>query len=260
MKEWVNISTETFNSYINSFKELTDNQQLNFDIKKEHSQRVADISLQLAEKLEFTEEECQLAYFIGLFHDIGRFPQLVEFDTFYDEESVDHAELGIKVLAEEEAFRKLDFASNDLFLTAIANHNKLKLQDGLSEEQLKFAKLIRDADKLDILRVLTDYYSNRNAAPNHTLTWDLPKGTVVSPVVAKEVMAGRLVAKKHVASEIDVKIMQLSWVFDLNYKPSFESLFKNRFLEKIYDTLSKNDLVIDIYRKVKVYSENKIFQ
>ncbi len=260
MKEWVNISTETFNSYINSFKGLTENQQLNFDIKKEHSQRVADISLQLAEKLEFTEEQCQLAYFVGLFHDIGRFPQLVEFDTFHDEESVDHAELAIKILDEEEAFKKLDFTSNELFLKAIANHNKLKLQDGLSEEELKFAKLIRDADKLDILRVLTDYYSNRNAAPNHTLTWDLPRGNVVSPVVAKEVLAGRLVAKKHVACEIDVKIMQLSWVFDLNYKPSFESLFKNRFLEKIYNTLSKNDVVIEIYRKVKVYSENKIYQ
>lgn len=260
MKEWVNISTEAFNSYINSFKGLTDSQQLNFDIKKEHSLRVADISLHLAEKLEFTEEQCQLAYFVGLFHDIGRFSQLVEFNTFHDDDSVDHAELGVKILSEDAAFRKLDFASNDLFLKAIANHNKLKLQNGFSEQELKFAKLIRDADKLDILRVLTDYYSNRNATPNHTLTWDLPKGNVVSPLVAKEVLSGKLVSKKNVASEIDVKIMQLSWVFDLNFKPSFEYLFKDRFLERIYKTLSKNDLVIEIYRKVKVYSENKILQ
>ncbi len=260
MKEGVNISTQAFNTYINSFKGLTDSQQLNFDIKKAHSQRVADNSLQLAEKLEFTEEQCQLAYFIGLFHDIGRFPQLVEFNTFHDENSVDHAELAVKILTEEAMFSKLDFGSSDLLLKAIANHNKLKLQNGLSEQEAKFAKLIRDADKLDILRVLSDYYSNRNAAPNHTLTWDLPKGIVVSPLVAKEVLAGKLVSKKNVASEIDVKIMQLSWVFDLNYKPSFESLFKNRFLEKIYNTLSKNDLVIEIYRKVKVYSENKILQ
>lgn len=260
MKEWVNISTEAFNSYINSFKGLTDSQQLNFDIKKEHSQRVADISLHLAEKLEFPEEQCQLAYFIGLFHDIGRFQQLVEFNTFQDEESVDHAELAVKILTEEAVFKKFDFAGNDLFLKAIANHNKLKLQNGLSEQELKFARLIRDADKLDILKVLTDYYTSRNAPANHTLTWDLPKGNVVSPVVAKEVLAGRLVSKKNIASEIDVKIMQLSWVFDLNFRPSFEHLFKDRFLERIYNTLSKNDLVIEIYRKVKVYSENKILQ
>ena len=51
--------------------------------------------------------------------------------------------------------------------------------------------------------------------------------------------------------------MQLSWVYDLNYRPSFELMMEKRYLEKIYNSMPKNDTVIEIYRKVKVFVENK---
>lgn len=260
MKEVVNISVKVFNTYIDSFKELSENQKRNFDIKKEHSIRVAENCILLGEKLDFTENQMQIAYMAGLFHDIGRFKQLVEFDTFNDEKSVDHAEYSVKILESEPLFSNIDFGNKDLVFKAIINHNKYKVPDGMSEQELLYIRLVRDADKLDIFKVLTDYYLNKNTSPNHTLTWELPKGSTVSPSVGKEIMAGKQVTKKNVASEIDVKIMQLSWVYDLNFKPSFEYLLKNRFLERIYNTLPKNDVVIEIYRKIKVYSENKILQ
>jgi hypothetical protein len=67
-----------------------------------------------------------------------------------------------------------------------------------------------------------------------------------------------MVSKKNVLSEMDIKIMQLSWVYDLNFRPTFEYLVKNRYLESVYNSLPKNDLVIEIYRKIKVFTENKI--
>ena len=258
MEEWVNVSVSWFNSYVGSFKGLTVNQQNNFDIKKEHSLRVANISLKLAEKLDFLEEQSRIAYIIGLFHDLGRFSQLAEYDTLSDEKSVDHSDLALQIIQNAPFFEELDLNKKNLVNTAIQNHNKYKIQDGLTEEEMVYAKLIRDADKLDILKVLTDYYTNRKSSPNHTLSWELPKGSTVSSAVAKEVLSGKLVSKKNVASEMDIKIMQLSWVYDLNYRPSVELLLKNRFLEIIYNTLPKNDLVIEIYRKIKVFTENKI--
>ncbi len=261
MEDWVNNLNTWFNSYCENFKELTDEQKRNFDIKRDHSFRVADFSVQLAEKLEFSFEEQKLAYFIGLFHDIGRFNQLVEFNTFDDLKSVDHAEYSVKVLKDEDVLAKfeIEIENEKLIFISIANHNKLKLPENLSEQELKLARLIRDADKIDILKVLSEYYSTRNVNANHTLTWDLPKGSSVSKAVSKEVLDGKLVSKKNVVSEIDVKIMQMSWVYDLNYRSSFEKLLKKRFIETIYNTLPKNDLVIEIYRKVKVYSENIIY-
>lgn len=258
MKEWISITTAWFNNYCNLFTQLTESQQLNFAIKREHSLRVADIALLLSDKLEWTDDEKQIAFLIGLLHDVGRFRQIVEFDTFSDDKSIDHAENAVKILKEENLFEVLNIGNKELVFAAIQNHNKFKISDGLTGQELLHAKLLRDADKMDIFRVLTEYYLKRSGKFNHMLTWELPKGTVVSPSVAKEVLAGKMVSKKNVASEIDVKIMQLSWVYDLNFRPTFEYLMKNRYLESVYNSLPKNDLVIEIYRKIKVYSENKI--
>lgn len=258
MKEWIDISTNWFNSYCSSYNGLTENQRSNFAIKKEHSLRVAGIALALAEKLEWTDDEQKIAFLVGLLHDLGRFRQLVEFDKFSDEKSVDHAEEAVKILKEVHLFDDLMISNKELIFAAILNHNKFKIQDGLTGQEMLHAKLIRDADKLDIFRVLTEYYANRNVKANHALMWELPKGTAVSPSVSKEILAGKMVSKKNVASEMDVKIMQLSWVYDLNFRPSFEFLVKNRYLENVYNSLPKNDLVIEIFRKIKVYAENKI--
>ena len=148
----------------------------------------------------------------------------------------------------------------ELVFFAIYHHNKLQLPKKGKEREMIHASILRDADKLDILKVLTDYYSDKNKKPNHTLTWELPTGGTVSKPVAKEILAGKLVPKGKVKNETDVKIMQLSWVFDLNFKPSFEIISENRLFEKIYNTLPKTDTVIEIYRKVKVYSENKLLE
>jgi HD superfamily phosphodiesterase len=258
MKEWIDTSTEWFNNYCNSFIILTDKQKLNFEIKREHSIRVANNALSISGKLQWTDEEQKTAFLVGLVHDLGRFRQLIEYDTFNDEKSIDHAELAVEILKDHVLVEVLGIENKELLFAAVLNHNKFKIQEGLSGQELLHAKLIRDADKLDIFKVLTEYYSKRNGSVNHTLTWELQKGNVVSPEAAKEVLAGKIVSRKNVLSEMDIKIMQLSWVYDLNFRPTFEYLMKNRYLENIYSSLPKNDLVIEIYRKIKVFTENRI--
>lgn len=258
MKELIRLSTDWFNKYYETFTELSENHQRIFEIKKEHSLRVADIALLLSDKLEWADDDKKLTFLIGILHDIGRFSQMLEFNTFSDEKSVDHAERAITVIKESGLLETLNISNKEPVFAAILNHNKFKIQDGLTGQQLLHSKLIRDADKLDIYRVLADYYSKRNGDINHTLTWELQKGTVVSPAVAKEILSGKMVSKKNLVSEIDVKIMQLSWVYDLNFRPTFEYLLKHRYLENVYNSMPKNDLVIEIYRKIKVFTENKI--
>ena len=258
MKELISVSTDWFNKYYGSFTELSENHLRIFEIKKEHSLRVAEIALHLTDKLEWAEEDKKLTFLIGILHDIGRFSQMLEFNTFSDEKSVDHAERAITVIKESNLLDILNISNKELVFAAILNHNKFKIQEGLTGQELLHSKLIRDADKLDIYRVLTEYYSKRNGELNHTLSWELQKGTIVSPAVAKEVLSGKMVSKKNLVSEIDVKIMQLSWVYDLNFRPTFEYLLKYRYLENVYSSLPKNDLVIEIYRKIKVFTENKI--
>lgn len=260
MEEQIKLAKMKFEEYYNSFKGLTEEQTNNFRIKKDHSFRVADLVYLLSELLKLSEEERYLSFFIGLFHDIGRFKQLIEYNTFNDAKSVDHAAYSVDVLKQGDFFDGLTKQQLELVFLAIYNHNKKDLPKGLSDEELLFASLIRDADKLDIYKVLTDYYSNTKAKPNHTLTWEMPKGTAVSGGVLKQVFAGALVSKEKVENELDIKVMQLSWVYDINFKPSFEVIVEKRYLEKIYNSLPKNDTVIEIFRKVKVYAENKFIE
>jgi len=260
MSEWIKTSIDLFESYVDSFSGLSVMQQKNFQIKKDHSFRVADNIRKLTEVLKLNNSDSKAIYLAGLFHDVGRFRQLIEFNTFNDMRSVDHAEYSVMVIREKDLLNLLDDDTKQLALTAIRHHNKFQLPRKLTERELLYSRILRDSDKIDILKVVTDYYSDNNREPNNILTWELPTGNQISPGVARDVLAGRLVSVDDVKNEADVKVMQLSWVYDINYKISFDIIFQNRFLEKIYNTLPKNDQTIEIYRKIKVFSENKLLK
>lgn len=139
-------------------------------LKIEHTFRVADIAEEIAKSLpQLSEDEVDLAWLLGLLHDIGRFEQLKRYGTFVDVVSIDHAELGADILFKEglidrfwtEPITKI-FAGNEdpakceknLIELAIRQHNKLNLPEDLNETEKLFCDLLRDADKVDIFRVI----------------------------------------------------------------------------------------------------------
>jgi hypothetical protein len=260
MKNWVKSAVENFENYVGSFSGLSPELQKNFDIKKAHTLRVLANSRLLAGYLSLNTDEEVVAVLAAVFHDIGRFPQMIEYSTLNDSVSLDHAQLAVDILKENEFLSKCSREIQEQVFLTILLHNKFELPKNLSGQELLQARLLRDADKLDILKVLTDYYFDKNQPANHLLTWELPVSPKISPGVVKEVMSGKLVSKKEIKTDTDVKIMQLSWVYDINFKPTIELIFKNRFLEKIYNSLPKTDQVIEIYRKIKVFAENKMME
>ncbi len=247
-----------FENYISSFKGLDEGQERNFKIKRDHTYRVVVNIEHLGNALGLDEEGLGLASAIAQFHDLGRFPQLVKYNTFDDAQSEDHAELSLTVLNEKEVLKGMDNDKVSLLDTAIKWHNKFKLPTGLNEKELLFCKLIRDADKLDILKVITDYYGNKNRQPNHTITWDYPESSNISEEVVKAIDKGILVSREAIKNQNDIKVMQMSWVYDLNFRTSFQLLNEGCYMEKIYNSLPKKDEVFDIYRKIKIFTENQL--
>src|SRR5574344_62848 len=132
---------DEFDKYVNTF-DMT-----NYDInyKYHHSYRVCELSDTIASSLNLSDEDKYLAHVIGLLHDIGRFKQLEVYHTMNDIESVDHALYGADLLFKD-----------NLIDRAIKNHNKLVIEDGLNSQELLQAKIIRDADKIDIYNAFTD--------------------------------------------------------------------------------------------------------
>lgn len=152
---------ESFENYLSIYQRMDTKVQM----KKKHTYRVADLSYKIAESLTDDNEYKNLCWLIGLLHDIGRFEQLKRFGTFLDSESVDHAELGADILFKDsviEQFLAVPITDmncdqeNRIIELSIRNHNKYRIQDGLNDEQRFFCNVIRDADKVDIFRVISE--------------------------------------------------------------------------------------------------------
>ena len=157
---------EEFEKYVNNY-DLTKEKII---LKKNHSIRVMNLCVKYAKKLGFNDEDISLAKVIGLLHDIGRFEQLKQYDSFEDEKTIDHASLGVKILFCDGLIEKFWNKKEDYELIefAIKNHNKMKIEETTNERYLKFAKLIRDIDKMDIIYLL-GYLSELDTKPSNDL-------------------------------------------------------------------------------------------
>ncbi len=149
-----------FNQYTSNY-DLTD---IKVTLKISHSLRVADIAEQIGAS---AGADPSFSWYLGLLHDIGRFEQLKRFGTFYDRKSVDHAELGADILFHEGLINNFPEPEVDdwqwITETAIRLHNKLDLPENMDPETLTYTQILRDADKCDIFRVLTEPpYDKRN--------------------------------------------------------------------------------------------------
>ncbi|MDP2113808.1 MAG: hypothetical protein Q8K69_07095, partial [Bacteroidota bacterium] len=143
-----------------------------------------------------------------------------------------------------------------IILKAIENHNKQKLPKLDSEQQTIFAHLLRDADKLDIYDSAYRFFKDKYGI-QPVITIDLTKSSEVSEKIIKSIMAGKAASVEDMKSMNDYKLLLLSMAFDLNFKYTFRIMSEKQYIQKIYETLPKRDQIIDVYRNIKLFVENK---
>ena len=146
-------SIEEFKKYTKDYLNLSDMCLL----KVNHTIRVMNLCEEIARKLMLSEEDIELAKLCGLLHDIARFEQWKNYQTFSDFHSIDHGDLGVEILKNNNFIRKFnsDTSVDNLIFKTIKNHNKYKIEDNLTEREKLFCNIVRDADKLDILYLYT---------------------------------------------------------------------------------------------------------
>ena len=132
-------------------------------LKEAHTGRVKTIIGELAVHLGLSEEDIALAELMGLLHDVGRFRQFTVYRTFKDHLSEDHATAGLKLMDEHRLLDGLLPWEQSLVRFAVQWHNKKEIAPSDDERKILFAKIIRDADKLDIYRVLEPFFAQENA-------------------------------------------------------------------------------------------------
>lgn len=221
-------------------------------LKAAHIFRVADASKKIAEELQLTEEQIELAELIGLLHDIGRFEQVRIYDTFNDGKSIDHAELGIQILKENNLLNKFceDEKYHDIIIKAIHNHNKFKIDAGTEGETLLQSKIIRDADKIDIFKILTtekfDTLYRKDEITDEAIT----------PKVFESFLENKQIDRSQLETSMDSWVNNISYIFDIYFKPSFEIIKENNYINIMIDR-TKTEEMEKIRKVANEYIENK---
>lgn len=180
---------------------------------------------QIIESLNLSDRDKYLSTIIALFHDYARFEQVKRYNSFNDQLTVDHGNLAVELLFDKGEISNFvtDLTNEELSIAykAIKNHNKFEIESGLSDREILFCKIIRDADKVDIFRVITSNFRAEFKEKGKLEQKDLD--TFYSNKLHK------------IGKEFTFYtriICSLSFIYDINFKKSYEIIMQNQYINK----------------------------
>jgi hypothetical protein len=247
-----------FSHYCRSFYSDTDEDQRNIVLKEEHTLRVRDNTLRIADGLGLTRDDRVLTEVIALFHDVGRFPQYRDFRTFRDSESVNHAALSAKVLLEQNVLSGLPKGEQEIVVRAVTLHNVFTLPEGLDERTKLHARLVRDADKLDIWRVFIELFDLPEIERPKAAGLGLPETPEYAPGILEQLRRREMVRLTSLGTLNDFKLLQLAWIYDLNFVPSLRVLRERDIITRLSATLPADDAVRSSVDAVRQYVDERL--
>ena len=247
-----------FDRYVPEFLTGAPDFDRNILLKQEHTRRVCFEITALARELDTEENGRRIAEVSALLHDIGRFEQYRKYQTFADYETENHAELGLRVIDRHELLKAVDPEERELVRRAILHHNLAAVPEEASAKQKFFSGLLRDADKLDIWKVVTDYYSRQDRQRNGAIELDLPDTPGISEGVYQNIIQQLIVDFVHIYNLNDFKLVQVGWVFDINFTATLNKLRQRRYLDKIRAVLPENPRIERAFETVQQYIDRRL--
>ena len=190
--------------YIDRYRDDSGTLPAMMELKRVHTEKVVEAARAIATGEGFSPPELERALVAALLHDAGRFEQLRRFGTFNDAKSVDHAVFSHDIVREAGWTRDADV------LAAILYHNRRDLPEGMDPVREKLCHLVRDADKLDIFRVLEDQLA-RNPDLSQDAFWGLQPGEP-SEAVVSAILNRRPVDYGLVRTLADFILIQVGWL------------------------------------------------
>lgn len=245
----------TFREYVARYNAQDEKVRL----KIEHTYRVADLCEIIAKSLQMSKEEADLAWLIGLLHDVGRFEQLKNYGTFNDAQSVDHAKLGVEILFAQGRIRDylVDDREDVLIEAAVTLHNEYRIPKDLDSRTQRFCHIIRDADKIDILRVNVEFPLEEI----YNVTSRELRGGQVTEEVLRSFEEEQAVLRTLKRTAVDNVVGHISLVYELVYPVSLELVCEQGYLAQLMDFQSENPVTkeqfVRIREKMHKYIERK---
>lgn len=226
-----------FKTYVMQFADSGGKLAPMLRIKLEHSRNVAVNAAEIAGQLGLDRPDIRAARMVGLYHDVARFSQYTDHATLRDEHSFDHGRRGAEIMKKCPPLAACSEKDRRRIIAGIRHHNRASLPEGLKSAPLEFVKLARDADKLDIFKVLYSTWKSGELIRNPDIALMVKLDGPVSPAALADIRRKRTVRMEHVKSLADFFVLQLSWVYDLNFRSSYRLLMNGLVIEHIAEVL-----------------------
>ena len=266
--------TELYVAYVDTYREADGKLPVMMQLKRTHTAFVVKNAEAIADGEGFSEAERDVALAAALLHDTGRYEQLRRYNTFRDSDSVDHAVFSHDIVVEKGWLDEVEVEGRgrqwkDAILKAVLYHNRRDLpkevehplSTSTSDLNLlsKAAHTVRDADKLDIFRVLEDQVAHADWRGDSRAFWNLSVSAPPNPAVVDCLERGRPVDYQNIKSLSDFVLIQVGWMISGLHFATARRLcrarnhlaFRRDFLHQLTDSPAI-DRVCDIAARVLV--------
>ena len=242
-----------FKAYVNRFRSEDQSIQRNITLKEEHTFRVCENIISIARSVGLDDRDARLAETIALFHDLGRFEQLRRYGTFSDMASENHALLSLKALDQSRVLSCLKDSEKKSIFRAIELHNQRHLPSDEPADSLLLSKLIRDADKLDILGITVGYLKEREKDPNPAIELNMPDTPGCSQKMIEDILSCNQADIQSVKNYNDMKLFYLTWIFDINFDFTLKSIVQRGYVEEMAKSLPDTEDVSRAHSHINCY-------
>ena len=235
---------KAYDAYVDTFRTADGQLPEMMQLKRTHTAFVVRNAELIADGEGFSTHERTAAVAAALLHDTGRYEQLRKFNTFRDADSVDHAVFSHDIVREKGwlAAESPEFA--EAVLAAVLYHNRRDLPDGMDALTEIASHTVRDADKLDIFRVLENQVEHTDWRGDSRAFWNLSVSAPPNPDVVSCIENGTPVDYQSILSLSDFVLIQVGWmVSELHFATTRRLCaerghlaYRRRFLHQLTDS------------------------
>ena len=241
-----------YREYVDGFRDSGGALAPMMELKLAHTGRVVANAAAIADGERVDSDTALVARAAALLHDTGRYEQLRRYGTFRDSESVDHAVFSHDIVASKGWLDNLETPVREAILNAVLFHNRKDLppdfvaagsKSRIGAIALAAARIVRDADKLDIFRVLEELVAGTDWRRDRSAFWGLNPQSPPSEAVLEAIKNGAPVDYQLIKSLADFVLIQVGWIFNGLEYPFSRQLarerghleFRRRFLRELVD-------------------------
>ncbi|MBQ7307850.1 MAG: hypothetical protein IJW82_04895 [Clostridia bacterium] len=215
-----------------------------------HTLRVTKNCEELATKLNLDQK---YGVDIGLLHDFARFEQWKQFGTFVDRYSVDHADMGVDMLFDQNLIDMFNISNQEkpIIYYSVKFHNKANIDYDYIKNTIKdesifkitkiekcplnfdeiilYCKISRDGDKIDLLnRIIAGEMKVSSTNDGYT------------PECLNRILDKQFVYLKDINTKLDRLFCFIGFLFDINFGQSFSLFSLEDFFKSLIINYGKN--------------------